>query len=202
MDERTVARFWSKVDKRGPDECWPWTAGLFDGGYGSFWVGGTSKGSHRVAWEATFGPTDLHVLHSCDNPPCCNPSHLFTGSNLDNIADKVAKGRQARQKGSTHGMSKLTEAAVVAIRDRMNEPADAVGRDFGIDGDYVNAIRRGKAWKHVPGARGNIHPRLTEETVRLIRSSSKPQRMLARELGVSQTAVFFARSGRTWRHVA
>lgn len=94
-------RFWSHVDKSG--ECWEWTAARQPSGYGKMVVGSRLDGSrrfppsHRLAWELTHGPIPqgLHVLHHCDNPPCCNPAHRFLGTDADNAADKVAKGRQA-----------------------------------------------------------------------------------------------------------
>lgn len=86
-----VCAFWAKVDRRGPDECWEWTTGRERYGYGHSVLGTAS----RVAWELTNGPIPdgQRVLHSCDNPPCCNPRHLFLGTQLDNVRDMMAKGR-------------------------------------------------------------------------------------------------------------
>jgi len=97
-----VDRFWGKVDRRRDDECWPWTASVTRHGYGQIMVGAYGTGSrprplraNRVAWELTHGPIPdgLWVLHSCDNPSCCNPSHLFLGTQTENMRDAADKGR-------------------------------------------------------------------------------------------------------------
>jgi hypothetical protein len=89
-------RFWSKV--RITPECWLWTARHTRKGYGMFKQGSLDRLAHRVAWEEVNGPIPpgLCVLHKCDNPPCVRPDHLFLGTQADNIADRDAKGRQAR----------------------------------------------------------------------------------------------------------
>jgi hypothetical protein len=89
-----AARFWSKVDRRGPDECWPWLGHLDDGGYGR--VGRGHFVASRVAWELhneAQVPEGQRVLHSCDNPPCMNPAHLWAGTQKDNVQDAISKGR-------------------------------------------------------------------------------------------------------------
>lgn len=83
-------RFWEKVQKT--PTCWLWLGG-HNGKYGKFWTGTKVVSAHRVAYEIKNGPTDLLVLHSCDVPLCVNPSHLFTGSQSDNIQDCIQKGR-------------------------------------------------------------------------------------------------------------
>lgn len=93
-------RFWAKVHRRGPEDCWPWRASVAGWGYGRLryqrdgvWV---TRSAHRVAWELTHGqppPDHLAVLHRCDNPRCVNPAHLLLGTQQDNLADMRAKGR-------------------------------------------------------------------------------------------------------------
>jgi hypothetical protein len=115
-------RFWSKVDKPSPEECWLWLGSTDSHGYGSF---GDKKGNqwhgfpaHRVAWELTNGPIpDGQIAcHRCDNPPCVNPRHLFLGTDLDNVRDMDAKGRRVSARAEKVGSTKLTWDQVRAIR--------------------------------------------------------------------------------------
>lgn len=126
MDENTIARFWPKVDVRTPDECWEWKACRNTHGYGRVSgkkIGGKKHrlGAHRVAWmlangaDSTWG---LHVLHKCDNPPCCNPDHLFLGTQADNMADMTAKGRDAAARGTRGTRAKRASCAAPRLRRR------------------------------------------------------------------------------------
>ncbi len=147
-----ATRFWSKVDVRGPDECWPWTASKQHGGYGQFRAEGKKHKAHRVAWEQTQGPIPAgkHMLHHCDNPSCCNPAHLFIGTNADNIQDKVNKGRQV--KGSAHSKAQLDEWLVADMRKRYatgKYTKTKLARMFFVHKMTVHDILTGKHWKHV-----------------------------------------------------
>ena len=92
-------RFWRKVDIKGVDECWLWLASFGFRDYGKFKLNGTYVAAHRIAYELTFGPIEKGkiICHKCDNPSCCNPYHLFQGTQSDNNADKYRKGRGANQ---------------------------------------------------------------------------------------------------------
>jgi hypothetical protein len=90
-----IARFWAKVDRSDPDGCWPWIGHRIRKGYGIHWAFNRKTVAHRRAYELTYGsiPDGLFVCHHCDNPPCCNPDHLFVGTNSDNMQDCIRKGR-------------------------------------------------------------------------------------------------------------
>lgn len=97
MTRSFTDRLWEKIERRSSDECWPWTAGTNAYGYGR--ISRARKDgpilAHRAVYECAFDIKcgDKHVLHSCDNPRCCNPHHLTLGTPADNMADKTAKGR-------------------------------------------------------------------------------------------------------------
>ena len=149
-------RFWSKVAIRGPDDCWLWLAGTHSTGtvYGQFWLEGARHGAHRIAWRLTRGPVPekLNVLHRCDTPLCVNPGHLFLGTNLENAADREAKGRGVIITGERHGMSKLSESDVLEIRSAHESgriSKSALSRDYGVHWMTIDAIVRYRTWKHV-----------------------------------------------------
>jgi hypothetical protein len=144
-------RLLSKIEVDGAG-CWNWT-GAKRHGYGAIRVDGKTLGAHAVAFMVYRGPIKKreHVCHRCDNPACINPDHLFTGSPADNVADKVAKGRQSRQKGVDAARVKLTEADVRDIRDATGIPLREIGRRFGVSHVQVLRIRSGQSWSHLNG---------------------------------------------------
>lgn len=97
----SVNRFWAKVDKRSKAECWPWLGSTNSRGYGSLWVMGKLTAAHRISWSLFNNreiPGGMFVLHNCDNPRCVNPTHLFLGTQFDNMRDCCSKGRSREQK--------------------------------------------------------------------------------------------------------
>lgn len=153
-DDKTIERFWSKVDRRGPDDCWEWTG--FCERYGRFKVDGKNMEAHRFALMVTNGePTldNIYALHRCDNPPCCNPAHLYWGSNGDNQRDAYSRNRRVAPgvRGSRNGKSKLTEYEVVEIKELIKTgfKAGFIAKKFGRAYTTISEIRRGANWKWV-----------------------------------------------------
>jgi hypothetical protein len=141
-------RFSNKVDIRGPDDCWLWTACLIPNGYGQFWFEGRMHNAHVMAvkFSGIEVPDDHVVMHSCDNRPCCNTKHLLVARQINNIEDMVKKNRNA--KGITHGCAILSEQDVRAIRERRETAADAAAT-YGVSRATINDIRQYLSWKHL-----------------------------------------------------
>ena len=149
LTESDTARFWSKVDCAGPDDCWEWTEGC-NRDYGIFHdCNGSTYLAHRVAFVVTNGDTKLQVCHTCNNPPCCNPNHLYAGTQKDNMDQCVAEGRSNR--GESSSSAKLTEFDVYAIRwlRAGGWLQREIAEEYGICQSQVSRICLGKNWKHI-----------------------------------------------------
>ncbi len=143
-----LTRFWSKVDKSG--ECWEWTGSKLRQGYGNFKVTGEAYLAQTfVLYQEQKRPM-YFMCHSCDNPSCVNPRHLWLGSNSDNMSDRVSKNRQVR--GEAVSGSRLTEKIVREILES-DESDKVICERLQIDPRRVSDIRLGKKWRWVPGKR-------------------------------------------------
>lgn len=152
--ELTMMRFWSKVDMRGPSECWEWQASLTTSGYGRFKIASYETAiASRVALIGTKKeePFGMLVLHTCDNPCCCNPAHLYFGTQQDNMNDKVQRGRcrSGDQSGPNNGAAKLSEAQLAVIVQRLQDGWNnkQIAADLPVTHSMVSLIRRGKMWR-------------------------------------------------------
>lgn len=129
--------------------CWLWLGATNGNGYGTFkWSASESRLAHRASWEIHRGPVPdgRHVLHRCDVRACVNPAHLFLGTNDDNVADRVAKGRNAPAAGEMNGRAKLTAEDVRMIR-ASGESVTALARKFGVAIPTVSQARSGRNWR-------------------------------------------------------
>jgi hypothetical protein len=151
--ERLETRFWAKVDQRGPDECWPWAgAKTRPWGYGRININGKVEHANRVAYTLARGaiPADKIVCHSCDNPGCCNPNHLWLGTHRENAEDRDAKGRRrlAPQRGDDHPTRKLCSDDVRRIRASVR-PNRELAEQYGVTTTQIRNILSGRHWRHV-----------------------------------------------------
>ena len=144
-----VERFLAKIEQRGENDCWEWTAGKRDG-YGRFRIGENLYVATRLMWRLTHGvdPAGQLVLHTCDNPACCNPGHLFLGTDEDNNRDKEAKRRGNHPAGESNGLTKLTTEEVITIY-HSSDPPTALARKYGVTDANIRSIQEGRSWHHV-----------------------------------------------------
>jgi hypothetical protein len=186
-------RFWPKVNKNGHvaraelGPCWEWRAGRDRKGYGRFHLradeneGKAETLAHRSAWSMANGPipNGLQVLHRCDNPPCVNLAHLWLGSNAENRADMMAKGRAARgdrhrsktrpetvargeahwsrrapesvTRGERSSFSKLSEREAREVISRLarGERQRDIASDYGVTANTIWRINVGRTWGHI-----------------------------------------------------
>ena len=191
MDEKVIARFWAKVDKNGPipehcaelGPCWTWTASVHGKGYGQVTIHGATKKAHRVSWELTNGPIPdgLCALHRCDNPRCVSVGHLFLGTNADNVADKMEKGRHRWVTGDAHGLRLHPER--VARGDRSGARL------------HPERLARGER---------NSNSKLIAADIIAIRqrlSAGDTQCSIAKSFGVSNKTISNIKKGLIWKHV-
>jgi len=129
--------------------CWEWNGSLDTLGYGRIYANSKRVQAHRFSFELHRDPIPegLIVCHRCDNRKCVNPKHLFLGTNADNVADRDAKGRQARGERVTE--SKLTADEVRAIRSASGISQRALAKQYGVSPTQIKDIQLSRYWKHL-----------------------------------------------------
>lgn len=181
LSQKDIERFWSKVDKRGPDECWPWLGGKTTDGYGRFKYGRCEYKAIRVGFYLQTGKAPdpaLCILHSCDNPPCQNVAHLREGTTLENMQDKMARNRTV--KGDAH-----------YSRTHPERLSRGVNHYAHLHPEIRQGERNGRA-------------KLTENDVREIRrrgALGESGASIARSFGGTKEMIYFVLNGLTWKHV-
>jgi hypothetical protein len=181
ISEADRKRIRKRIPVGSPDECWEWTGVRLPTGYGNIWLNGSKKRSHRIAYALANGfiPARALVCHSCDNPPCCNPAHLFLGTHKDNVTDCIKKQRHAHgdthpavinpgylRRGDRHPLrerpelikfgsqsanSKLTEADIPKIRElrACGATQQDIGDIFGVTASNIACVLKGITWSQV-----------------------------------------------------
>lgn len=152
------ARIWPRLVKNG--ECMEWAGSRNEHGYGGMRVDGVAIKAHRYAYELANGPIPdgMDVLHSCDNPPCCNPEHLSLGDAKKNAQEMVGRGRHAvsrygtgyLSRGESHGRRKLSNESVTYIRanpEHLN--ISQLSRKFGVARATIRSVIENKTWSHL-----------------------------------------------------
>lgn len=146
LSPKQLKNFWRRVAKYASPPCWLWVGGLDTDGYGGVSLNGRSFKAHRVSWCIAHGVMpELDVLHTCDTPRCVNPAHLFLGTNTENVADSIAKGR--RKTGEEHHSAKVSDEDVVQIKFlvALGWTCEEVGNKFNLSATQVHRIATGQS---------------------------------------------------------
>lgn len=215
IPNKSLKRFMERVVVRSETECWQWIGTFEDKrGYGKITIQWISYRAHRLAYFIATGkdPGHFEVCHTCDNPSCCNPLHLWLGTTADNAADMIGKGRSL--KGIKNPAAILTEDEARAI---INDPRSGrtLAKEFGVKLSTVKAIKNNLLWRHIERetphdsaaayqrnlARGTKSPgaKLTEDQVREIRKDPRIHRLIAKDFGVAIATVQAIKAGRKWK---
>ena len=146
-----IDTFFSKVEKS--PSCWTWSGLKNCQGYGRITAHHKEWGTHRFSWVIHYGhiPQDTLVCHTCDNPSCVNPAHLFLGTYRDNAIDRNRKGRARDDRGEKHPCAKLSEAQVREIKQKLKDGwyGKDLAEDYGVHATMISQIKLGKKWKHL-----------------------------------------------------
>lgn len=155
LNAQQIIEFWGKIAiTDNPDECWVWTLSTKDSGHGRVRIDWIEYKPHRIAYFLHTGhdPKELRVCHHCDNPPCCNPKHLYAGTQKNNCEDRERRGRGNQPKGVNNAFAKLNDDKVRELRRKFaNGEANKtqLAKEYGIACNTVKDIVRRRWWTHV-----------------------------------------------------
>lgn len=153
VDTKLKERFFNFIERDG--DCWIWIGHVTQNGYGQIKYKSKALAAHRLSYEIHKGPISegMYICHSCDNPRCVNPEHLWEGTHTDNMRDMYAKGRQRFNpvKGQDNRASKLTEAQVVYIKQqlKLGVKQRTLAIQFNVSDAAIHYIKTGEVWAHI-----------------------------------------------------
>lgn len=221
--EDFFARYADRIIQGAADACWEWSGARASKGYGHGHRNGRHFYAHRAAFESVNGSGSadgLVVRHRCDNPPCCNPGHLLSGTVADNCRDAIERGRLNPVHGERNNTTKMSETDVLAARRMAADgvPICEIARRFPVGHGAMTALVTGRTWAHLPGAiaapskaigagarPGQNAKMLSAEKVAAIKSrlrAGETNRPIAADYGVSHITISAIRHERIWSHVA
>src|SRR4030043_1563744 len=146
-------KFWSNINIKSDEKCWEWKTYAGTNERPNTHFNGKNQSVSRLAYKLIYGDFDdsLYVCHHCDNPPCCNPNHLFLGTRQDNVDDREAKGRNKMPHsiGEDHGGAKLTKEQILEIRNKYIPREYSyykLAREYGVTFGHIRNIIQRKVW--------------------------------------------------------
>jgi hypothetical protein len=147
-DAALFDRLMSRITRGLSNECWPCRGGCDGQPYGTIKARGKNLRAHRVMFELCYGPIrdGMSIMHVCDNPPCCNPSHLREVTHHENMIDRAQKDRGGDRRGVKNGRAKLSSEQVAEIRQSLDSTA-SLARRFGVSWTAIKYIRAGRNWR-------------------------------------------------------
>lgn len=150
MSSNDIIRLWAGIELAGSDDCWLWTKGC-NNGYGYLWLNGQPIIVTRALWFHWYGydPGSLMVLHTCHNPPCCNPNHLYLGTQVENMQDMFA-AKRATRRGEFGSKAFFMDELVKEIRQRVadGERQIDIANQFGVTRSCISNMVAGRTWSH------------------------------------------------------